>query len=487
MGIQSDYGATPITAARVLAIAGPIALSNATTPLQGAVDTAVIGNLGEVAPLAAVGLGAEIISLAFAGFNFLQIGTSGLGAQALGRRDPQGVLAVLARGLIIAIGLALALILIKVPLRNLGLALFEGGVETEALAGLYVDIRIWGAPAELANMALVGWFAGQEMTRRLFQHQMLLAGLNIALNIVLAAGLGWGVTGVAAGTVIASYLGLAYGLWLVRGRIRELSPSGALPSTDRILKRAAMARLFTLSRNIFIRTFLLVGAFAWMARLGTLVDQAEMAAAGRALTPVGPVGVLTWMQLDSLIGGATLAANVVLFNFFLVSAYGLDGFAIASETLVGQTVGARNRTQLLRAVRITTVCSGLMALGVSLAFWALSGTIIDLFTTSAEVQARAREFAVWAALIPLIGFASFQLDGIFVGATRASEMRNGMIISTGLYLPLSYGLMLAYGNHGVWAAVWIWLLLRAATLMIYFPRVLRQAERATVSGSAANS
>ncbi len=443
---EAGAAAAPITAWRVIAIAAPVALSNVTVPLQGAVDTAIIGNLGEVAPLAAVGLGAEVMSLVFASCNFLQIGSSGLGAQALGRRDPQGVIAVLARGLLVAFALALVMLLLKPLIRIGGLAIFEESAETGLLAGEYIDIRLWGAPAELANMALVGWFAGQELTRRLFLHQVALAGANVALNVLFVVGLGWGVAGVAAGTAIASYLGLGYGLWLARGRVRQLAPSGALPSRAEVLRPTALMRLFALSGNFFIRTMLLVGAFAWMARLGTLVDD------------------------------ATVAANVVLFQFFIVSAYALDGFAIASETLVGQTIGARDRGQLVRAVKISTLCMGAMALGMSLIFWALSGEIIDLFTSSEAVRALARDYALWAAFIPLVGFLSFELDGVFVGATRAREMRNGMILSTGAYLWISWRLMELHGNDGIWAAVWIWLGLRALTLAAYLPRVLRQAE-----------
>lgn len=452
MATKMESGAAQrVTFGRVIAIAAPIAVSNATVPLQGAIDTAIIGNIGAVAPLAAVGLGAEVMSLAFAGLNFLQIGTSGLSAQALGRRDAHGVVAVLARSLLIALCIALLLILLKPLIRIGGLALFEEDPATNLLAGRYIDIRLWGAPAELANMALLGWFAGQETTRRLFQHQIFLATANIGLNILFVIGFDWGVAGVAAGTAVASYLGLGYGLWLARGRTRQLAPAGAasdpaLPRRAEILDRAALGRLFQLSGNIFVRTMLLVGAFAWMARLGTLIND------------------------------ATLAANVVLYQFFIISAYALDGFAIASETLVGQTVGARDRAQLVRTIRITTLSSGVMALGVSLLFWALSGPIIDLLTTNDAVRALARDFALWAAFIPLIGFLSFQLDGVFVGATRSREMRDGMIISTGVYLPLSWLLMREFGNDGIWAAIWIWLGLRALTLAAYLPRVLRLAE-----------
>lgn len=444
--MSSVGAAAPVTAWRVLAIAAPIALSNATVPLQGAVDTAIIGNLGEVSPLAAVGLGAEILSLVFASLNFLQISSSGLSAQAIGRNDRKGVVSVLARAIMVALALALLILLLKPLIRIGGLALFEEGPETGVLAGRYVDIRLWGAPAELANMALVGWFAGQEMPRRMVQHQIFTAFSNIGLSLFFVLGLGWGVAGVAAATVCASFAGLIYGLWLAKGRVAALTAASGAPSRAEILRPEALVSFFTLSGNIFIRTMLLVASLAWMARLG------------------------------SILGDATLAANVVLFQFFIISAFALDGFAIASETLVGQTIGARNRPQLVRAIRLTMVCSSLMALGLSLIFWLLSGPIIDTLTNEPNVRQIARDYALWAAFVPLVGVISYQLDGIFVGATRARDMRNSMIISTALYVPLSWFLMREFSNDGVWAAMWIWLLLRAATLSLYLPRVLRQAE-----------
>ena len=437
-----------IGARRVLSIALPVVLSNATTPLQGAVDTAVVGNLGSDAYLAAVGLGAQIFSLLFGVFNFLQIGTSGLSAQALGAGAPGRVLDTLARALLLALALAGALILARDALGAGAMALFEASAEAERLARVYFDIRILGAPAELANYALLGWFAGQEMTRRLFQHQVVLAGSNIALNLVLVLGFGMDVDGVALGTAIASWLGLGYGAWLVAGRARRIRPLGWRPRAAAILAPAELIRLVALSRDVFIRTLLLVGAFAWMTRLG------------------------------STLGDATLAANVVLWQFFEVSAYALDGFAIAAETLVGQAMGARSGARLRRAAFETSLWSGLLSLLVSAAFVLTAGPIIDLFTNVPEVRALAREYALWAALAPAVGFAAFQLDGIFVGATAAREMRDAMLWVAAAYFPAAWVFTELFGNHGVWAAIHLFLALRAVTLLRLYPRLEARAESA---------
>lgn len=434
-----------ITSWRVLAIAAPVALSNTSVALQGAVDTAVIGNIGDVTALAAVGLGAIIFSLILGSLNFLQIGVSGLTAQALGAGNRERIANILLRGLLLAGAFAAALILLQAPLTALGLTLFEASPEAEALAATYFAVRILGAPAELMNYVLMGWFTGQEMTRRLFQHQLVLSVSNILLNILFVLGFGWGVVGVAAATVLASVIGLGYGLWLARRRIRALLPPEWRPERARVLKRDELIRMMALNRDIFIRTLLLIGAFAWMTRLG------------------------------SLQGDVTLAANVVLFELFHVSAYTLDGFAIAAETLVGQALGRGDKRRLDQAAAVTSLWSGMLAAAIALGFWLLSGPLIDLFAAAPEVRAEARIYALWMALIPLAGFPSFQLDGIFVGATGSVEMRNAMIVSTALYLPISLWLMDLFGNHGVWAALYIWLGLRALSLLAYYPRIRARA------------
>lgn len=438
----------PLTGWRVLAIAWPVVLSNAAAPIQGAIDTAIVGHIGAVAPLAAVGLAAQVFSLLIGSCNFLQTGVSGLSAQALGRGARRETAAILARGLLLGAAIGAAMILLQALIILGGMAMFEATAETEALAGDYIAIRIWGAPGELMLYALFGWFAGQEMTRNLFVIQVATAGLNLALNYLFAIRMGWGVEGVALGTAIASYAGVALGLALARRRLAETAP-GWRPRRPELFDPVALKRLFALNRDLFLRTLLLLICFAWMARLGSL-------------------------QSD-----VVLAANVVLWQFFLVSAYGLDGFAIAAETLVGQSIGARSRARFDQAVRLTTLWSFALAAVVSLVFLAASGALIDLFTSVESVRATARDYAFWACLIPLIGVAAFELDGVFVGATDSRAMLRSMILSTALYLPLSLALTEAFGNHGIWAAVWIWLLLRAVTLGAMLPALrLRETEPA---------
>ncbi len=435
----------PITYARVAAIALPVVLSNATVPLQGAIDTAIIGNLGREEPLAAVTLGATLIALLIGAFNFLQMGASGLTAQALGEGARRRVMNTLLRALLIALAIALALNLLRAPILAGGLRLFEASAETEALAARYLEIRLLGAPAELANYALIGWFTGQELTRRLFEMQLVTSIANILLNLLFVIGLGWGVEGVALGTAIAAYLGLAVGLWRARARARRVAPEGYRLELRRLVEPEELAQVMALNRDIFIRTLCLTGGFAWFARLGSVQDD------------------------------TVLAANGVLMQFIYVSAYALDGFAMAAEALVGQAIGARDRSALRRAVTVSTVA----ALGLSAAFALLASVfatpLVHLFTNVEAVRAVAVEHALWATCLPLVGVLAYQLDGIFIGAADGRGMRNAMLISSGVFLPLSWALTEAYGNHGLWLALWAWMALRALTLAVRYPSLEMRA------------
>ncbi len=437
-------GRGEVTYARVAAIALPVVLSNATVPLQGAIDTAIIGNLGDAVFLAAVTLGAQAMTLSLGVFNFLQFGAGALGAQALGAGDGRRVINVLARALILAAFIGAVLIVCQ-GLVILGImALFEGSAEAERLAGVYFSIRVWAAPAELGVFALAGWFSGQELTRRLFELQVVTSVSNILLNLFLVLGLGMDVDGVALGTLVAAWLGLGFGLWRARQRIRELMPDW-VPERHRLLNRQELGRLMRLNRDIFIRTMLLIGCFTWMTRLG------------------------------SMRGDVVLAANGVLWQVFHVTTYALDGFAIAAESLVGQAAGARDRRLLRRSAMVSTVAAVGLALLFTAAIFAVEGPLIRLFTNVAAVRAVAHAHFFWAALMPLVGVLAFQMDGIFMGATEGPAMRNAMIVSAGIYLAVSSVVAEAFGNHGVWAGIWGFLMLRGLTLCLQYPALERRA------------
>jgi len=435
-----------ITHRRVMKIALPVVLSNVTVPLLGAVDTAVIGQMGQAAPLGAVGLGAVILATLFWAFGFLRMSTSGLAAQAQGAGDAAERAAVLLRALMVAGAAGLVLIGAQSLLFAGAFAISPASAEVEGLARQYLSIRIWGAPATIALYALTGWLVGLERTRAVLVLQLWQNGLNIGLDLWFVLGLGWGVPGVALATLISEATGLLLGLWLARDALRGVLAA----ALARLWDRAALARMFTASRDIMIRTILLQLSFT------------------------------SFVFLGARHGDVTLAANQVLMQFLEITAYALDGFAIAAETLVGQAVGARALGQTRSASRISLQWGFGGAAVMAAAFLVLGGPIIDLMTTATEVRAEARQFLPWLVLAPLIGVASWIFDGIFIGALMTRQMLRAMALSVAVY-GLALVALSPLGNHGLWAALMVLNATRGLTMWRAFPQI----EAKVLSGAAA--
>ncbi len=436
-------GTASLTHRAVLAIAGPIVLSNVTTPLLGVVDTAVIGQLGDPKYIGGVALGALIFTSIYWSFGFLRMGTTGLTAQARGAEDMPELRAALGRALLIACLGGSLLIALQWPLGFAAFALLDGTAEVEALARSYFDIRIWSAPAALANYALLGWFIGLERARTALLLQVFLNGLNIVLDFWFVAGLGWGVAGIAVGTLLAELSAALLGILLALRYLRSARDAGHAGWDWRlIMARQPLLRTVAINRDILIRTVALLAAFAWFT--------AQSAKAGNVV----------------------LAANAILLQFVSVSAYFLDGFAFAAEVLVGKAIGARHRGALLAAVRLSGLWAVVMAFLISVAYMLAGPAIIDLLTTDPDVRATGRQFLGWAVAMPIISVWCFQLDGIFIGATRGAEMRNASLASTGIFL-LLWWVLLPLGTDGLWLAFLLFNVARGVTLGAYFPRLVR--------------
>lgn len=430
-----------ITHRRVLVIAAPIVLSNATVPILGAVDTAVVGQLGLAAPIGAVGMGAVILASVYWIFSFLRMGTSGLVAQAHGAGDARESGAVLIRALLIAGVAGLALIALQGPLVWAAFALAPASAEVEHLARAYLSIRIWGAPATIALYALTGWLIAVERTKAVFVLQIVMNGLNIGLDLWFVLGLGWGVEGVAAATLIAEAAGLALALWMCRSAL----PRAAWADRARLLAGDKLRRMLTVNSDIMVRSVLLQASFTTFIFLG----------AGQ--------------------GDVTLAANQVLLQFLEITAYALDGFAIAAEALVGQAVGARRRDLVRRGAVISSQWAVGGALLLGLTFWLSGPAVIDLMAKAPDVQHAARAYLPWVAIGPAISVASYMFDGIFIGATLTREMRRAMLVSVAVYVAALLILLPLWGNHGLWAALMVLNVTRGVTMARYYPRAERAA------------
>jgi len=433
---------TALSHKRVLSVAIPIVLANATIPILGAVDTAVVGQLGLAAPIGAVGIGAIIITAIYWLFGFLRMGTTGLTAQAIGSGDKSETSALLVRGIIIGVVAGLVLIITQVPVFLGALQLSPASIEVEDLAQKYLQIRVYSAPAAIALFGITGWLIAKEKTRAVLLLQLVLNGINIVLDLVFVLKLGWGVEGVAIATLIAEWSGLIFGLWLVR----EGFNNSYWKNWAQIFDRVRLVQMAKVNGDIMIRSILL------------------------------EIGFVSFLFLGSSFNDATLAANQILIQFLSITVHALDGFAFAAETLVGQALGAKNRPLFRRAVVMTSQWGLGTVILMALAFFVFGNSIINIMTTAEDVRTVSYEYLPWMVVAPLAGVAAWMLDGIFIGATRTADMRNMMFISFCVYLVALAILLPIYGNHGLWASLIIFSIARGVTLGFKYPALEASAD-----------
>lgn len=436
--------ARTLTRRELLVLAWPVILANAAVPLLGLADTAVIGNFGSLEDLGAIAFGAVIFSFVYWTFGFLRMSTTGFVAQAAGARDEAEVRATLWRALLTGGVLGIGLLLLQWPIGQAALWLLDGSADVEAVTADYFRIRIWGAPAALALFALMGALIGLRRTRLLLFAQVFLNGLNIALDVWFAGVLGWGAEGVALGTALAEWITLivvgSVVLRLLRQRHGDTEPF--FPRV-RIFDPMRLRGLFSANLDIMLRTLLLVFSFAWFIRQ------------------------------SAMFGDDVLAANHVLLQFISFAAFFLDGYAFVVEALVGEAVGAKDGDAFDLAVRRSTELAGATALLLALVIMLFGGFAIAALTIHDPVRTAAAAALPWAACYVLLSFPAFQLDGIFIGATRTRAMRNASAFSVAIFLPAAWLLMPLIDVHGLWLAFIIYVLARAAGLGWYYPALRR--------------
>jgi MATE family multidrug resistance protein len=453
---ESAAEAGAISRSAVLKMAWPIIVANATVPLLGLVDTAVIGNLGSVLDLGAIALGSLILSFLYWSFGFLRMGTTGFVAQAAGANDETEVRAILGRALLIAGLLGLLLVVLQRPLVALSLTLLHGSADVEHVASRYLEVRLWGAPASLAGLAVRGTLIGLGYSRDLLLLELLLNGLNLGMDLVFAGLLGWGATGVALGTTLAEWLSLALSLTVASYRLRERrTDSEPFWPWQRIKRRDQLGKLLSANADIMVRTVLLLCGFAWFT------DQ------------------------SARFGNVVLAGNHVLLQFISFGAFFLDGYAFAAEALIGRAIGARQRGRFDLAVQRSTELALLSALVLSALLLLAGPSSIDLLTDLPEVRAQARQFLPFAALYLLLAVGAFQLDGIFIGATRTRAMRNASLLSTGVFIIAAHWLTRWDGNRGLWLSFIVFVVARALALGRYYPALRRSLVEGPLTGSIA--
>ena len=427
--------------ARIIAIALPVLLANLAMPLQSVIDTAIVGNMNDTAKLAGMGLAIQLLSLILVSFNFLQYASSGLSAQALGqlannnpsKQTQSPLLSILQRALLLAFMIGAVLLIAKPWLIDFGLQALSANPDSGRAAKTYLDVRFWGVIAELMNFAFIGWFAGQGKTRYMLYQQGFIAMLNIILTLFFVYVLQMGLVGVALGTTIAFWLGVVLALWLSRRHL-QISWRALFNANKEHFTKDKMLRLFSLNKDIFIRTLILTLSFAWITRL------------------------------SAQSGDVILAANAILLQVLSISAFALDGVAVSAETLSGQAAGRRDWPRFRIIVKRTGVVSYGLAMMLSTIWWLAMPTYLDFMTNIEPVFALAYDYHLYAVLLPLVGVGAYWLDGIFFGLTAGSVIRNAALILALIFFPLSWLLYQQWDMTGIWLSVWCLLLLRLIIL-----------------------
>jgi MATE family multidrug resistance protein len=423
-----------VTSARVFAIAGPAMVANLTTPLIGVVSTIAIGRLGDATLLGGVAITSVVFDCLFWLFSFLRTSTVAFTAQALGAGEMQEIRALLVRGLVIAALVGFGLIILQVPLAAILLDAMGGSEGVTRAARAYFAIRIWSAPIVLANFVVLGWLIGQARAGLALLIQIAINAINMAATVGLVIGMDGGIEGAAVAAVLAEAVGLVLGVLVARTITHQPLnvPRAAL------LDRAKLLRMLSVNRDIMIRTAALIAALLFFTAQGARS------------------------------GDVILAANAVLNNFLLISAFFLDGLANAAQQLCGQAYGARDRSSFSDAVRLVLLWGFGFAAAVAIIFALFGPWLIRIMTASGNVQQAAQDYLWFVVVSPLPAVFAFGYDGIFIGATWAREMRNLMIVSLLAFLATWFALR-GLGNTGLWIAMLVLYAARGALQALRYP------------------
>ena len=438
--MHSPIAPSRVTTAQVFAIAGPAMVANLTTPLIGIVSTTAIGRLDDAALLGGVAMASVIFDCLFWLFGFLRMSTLAFTAQALGAGETREETVILVRGFIVAGLIGVALIALQLPLATVLFDLMGGSEGVTRAAKTYFAIRIWSAPLALGNYVVLGWLIGQARAKLALGTQITINLINAAATALLVLVLDFGIAGAAIAAVIAEAAGLLLGIMIAR-RLSHGQPA-ILRAT--LFDRKKLMRLLAVNRDILIRTAALIAAFLFFTAQGA-----------RA-------------------GDLTLAANAVLNNFLMISAFFLDGLANAAEQLCGRAYGARDRSGFAGAVKLVVIWGFGFALAVAAVFAMFGPSLIDIMTASADVRRIARDYLPFVIFAPLLGVFAFAFDGVYIGATWARDMRNLMVASLLIFLTAWFALR-SFGNAGLWGALLVHYAARGGLEALRYPALLRKS------------
>jgi len=423
-----------ITPREFVALAVPLILSALSTPLLGAVDTAVIGRLHDATAIGGITVGSLIFNTMYWLLGFLRVSTSAFAAQAYGARNGQEIKLMLVRPLLLAIGFGLLFCLFQDSIQAVAFWMIQPSDQVKEYAVEYFDIRIYGAPFALMNYAIVGWLIGLSRVRLSLFLQVFINLLNIGLDIVFVFMFNLGISGVAVATLISEITGFVIGIGLV---LRESHLRKFRLKWEQVVDTGKMYEIVRVNRDLFIRTVCLLTVFGLFTAKG------------------------------SIFGDDVLAANAILFQMHFIMAYIFDGIANAASILVGRAVGARDRGLYNQAVRLSATSAFLVSMVLAVIVLSLDAYIISLFTSVEAVKQIAVDYVYWVAMFPIVGFWGLQLQGIFSGATEIQPIRNSMIIALIVFLISCWFFIPFLGNHGLWFSFILFSLSRSLVLWKY--------------------
>lgn len=425
---------------KIFRLALPNIITNITVPLLGMIDIAIAGRLGSAVYIGAIALGANIFNMIYWNFGFLRMSSSGFTSQALGARNFPEVMNAFIRSLAIGLGVGVLIIFLQYPIGLLASGLIKSGAESTGHAMTYFRIVVWGAPAVLGMYAFKGWFIGMQNAKIPMVIAILNNLLNVVLSLIFVFGFGMKIEGIALGTALSQVISLmvAAGFWWKHyRRLRKYI------MRETIWDRHAIREYFRVNSDIFVRTFLL-----------TLVTT-------------------FFTFASSAMGENVLAVNALLMQFFMLFSYFMDGFAYAGEALTGRFYGAQNREYLHWMVRRIFFWGLMVSLVVVVLYMLFPDPILYVMTNDLDIIAQAKDFMFWTVLIPVVGFAAFLWDGIFIGATASAEMRNAMIVSSIVFFACYFIMTPLWGNNGLWLAFILYLFVRGVTQTLWAKKALR--------------
>lgn len=419
---------------KILHLAIPNIISNLSVPLLSVVDTALVGHLPNTWSIGAVAIGSMIFNFVYWGFGFLRMGTTGLTAQALGKEDSLESSLILSRAILVAFIAGILLIIAQTLIAGLSFHLIDASSQVELYARKYFNVRIYAAPATLGLYALIGWFLGMQNARYPMIITLVVNLINVVLDAYFVMILKMDAEGVALGTVIAQYLGLMMGLFFLFRKYPHFIRRFTLAQVS---QKEELKRFFKLNSDIFIRTLMLIFTFSFFT-----AKSAEF-------------------------GDSILAANSILIQLWMVFSYGIDGFAFAAESIVGMFIGAKDVRKLKRAIRLIFIWGTSLGFGFSVVYFLFDRSIIALFTNQKDIIQLALQFMGWTIIAPLINSFCYIWDGIYIGATASKAMRNSMVLATiGFFIPAYYLGVNLMGNHGMWLAMILFMIVRGISLTL---------------------